>query len=365
TREFHGTAYYFKRNEIFNANEFFRNRDGLPRPSYRFDYPGYNIGGPLYIPGKFNQDKNKLFFFWSQEFLPRKYPTRVGRLTFPTAAERRGDFSQTLDQNGRQIVITDPLTRQPFPDNLVPEARIDRSGQRLLEIFPLPNAVDPARSFNNVFQSTVNQPRDEDILRIDWNIGPKTQFYARGIRNFEAFKGDFNFVLASDVWPQFPINYSIQSAGVVSTLIHTFRPNLINEFTFGINRALQLVSPLNQAGLDKNDRNKLNLNLPQFFPQSNPSKLIPNATFGGVTGAPQLNIEQRYPFFGTNNIWNWSDNLSWVRGTHNMKFGFYLERTTRNAARATAFNGTFDFGRNVNNPLDTNYAFSNALLGVF
>ncbi|MGH7461211.1 MAG: hypothetical protein ACREMA_09310, partial [Longimicrobiales bacterium] len=290
------------------------------------------------------------------------------------AAERRGDFSQTVDTHGAQILIRDPLqtgvctaaTRTAcFPGNLVPDARIDRNGQRLLEIFPLPNAVDPARTFNNVFQSTVDQPRDEDILRIDWNVGPKTVFYARGIRNFEAFRGDFNFVLASNVWPQFPINYSIQSAGVVSTLVHTFRPTLINEFTFGINRALQLVSPLNQAGLEKNDRSKLGLSLPQFFPQSNPSNLIPNATFGGVPSAPQLNIEQRYPFFGTNNIWNWSDNLSWVRGTHNMKFGFYLERTTRNAARATAFNGTFDFGRNVNNPLDSNYAFSNALLGVF
>jgi hypothetical protein len=366
TKDFHGTAYYFKRNEAFNANEFFRNRDGLPKPRYRFDYPGYNVGGPLYIPGKFNANKDKLFFFWAQEFLPRKYPTAVGRRTFPTALERNGDFSQTLDTNRRLIPINDPLAnRSPFPGNIVPQSRIDPVGQKLLSIFPLPNTVDPANTFNSVFQSQVDQPRDEDILRVDWNIGPSTIFYARGIRNYEAFKGDFNFVLASGNWPQFPIEYSIQSAGLVSTLIHTFTPNIVNEFTFGVNRALQLVSPLNQAGLDRNDRNKLNLNLPQFFPQSNPRNLIPNANFGGVQNAPNLNIEQRFPFFGTNNIWNWSDNLSWVNGSHNFKFGFYIERTSRNAARATAFNGTFDFGRNVNNPLDSNFAFSNALLGSF
>ncbi len=365
TKEYHGAGYYFKRNEAFNANEFFRNRDGLPKPRYRFDYPGYNIGGPVPIPW-INKNKEKLFFFWSQEFLPRKYPTRLGRLTFPTPLERRGDFSQTLDTNSRLIPINDPLNnRAPFPGNIVPANRIDSSGQKLLNIFPLPNTTDPNRTFNSVFQSTVDQPRDEDIFRIDWNVGPKTIFYARAIRDYEAFKGDFDFVLASGIWPQFPINYSIQSAGLVSTLIHTFRPNLVNEFTFGINRALQLVSPLNQEGLDRNDRNKLGLNLPQFFPQSNPRNLIPNATFGGVQSAPQLNIEQRFPFFGTNNIWNWSDNLSWIRGPHNMKFGFYIERTSRNAARATAFNGTFNFGRNVNNPLDSNYAFSNALMGIF
>jgi hypothetical protein len=364
-RDFHGVAYYFKRNEAFNANEFFRNRDGLPRPRYRFDYPGYNVSGPIPLPF-YNRNRDKLFFFWAQEWLPRKYPTRLGRITYPTAAERRGDFSQTLDTNLRLIPIWDPLNnRTPFPGNIVPQSRIDPAGQGLLNIFPLPNTVDPANTFNNVFQSSVDQPRDEDILRVDWNIGPKTTFYWRGIRNYEAFKGDFNFVLASDVWPQFPIEYSIQSAGSVSTLIHTFTPRLVNEFTFGVNRALQLVSPLNQAGIDRNDRNKLGLNLPQFFPRSNPLNLIPNATFGGVPNAPQLNIEQRFPFFGTNNIWNWSNNLSWITGAHHLKFGFYFERTSRNAARASAFNGTFDFGRNVNNPLDSNYAFSNALLGNF
>src|SRR5262249_47355175 len=136
------------------------------------------------------------------------------------------------------------------------------------------------------------------------------------------------------------------------------------EFTFGVNRALQTVDPLNQDGIDKNDRTKLGLALPQFFPAINPLNLVPNATFGGISNAPQLNIEQRFPFFGTNNIWNWSDNLSKIWGGHNLKAGFYLEYTTRNAARASAFNGTFSFNNNVNNPLNTGHPFANAILGV-
>src|SRR5207249_267825 len=127
-------------------------RDGLPRPQYRYDFPGYNLGGPVRLPG-FNRDRNKLFFFWSQEFLPRKLPSPQGRLTFPTAAERKGDFSQTLDTNGKLIPIMDPFNnRQPFAGNIVPANRINKSGQGLLNIFPLPNTTDPTHTFNTVFQ---------------------------------------------------------------------------------------------------------------------------------------------------------------------------------------------------------------------
>jgi hypothetical protein len=387
TRDFHGGGFYFKRHEQFNANEYFNNRDGLPKPRYRFNYLGGNIGGPVLIPGTgFNKNRDKLFFFWSQEYLSRKYPTRIGRLTFPTGRERNGDFSQSfigVDSSGRPIpfFLRDPrksgrceaTPARPeagvdyqaacFPGNMIPQGRFDLNGQKLLNQFPLPNINDPSNNFNTVFQSTVDQPRREEILRMDWNISSKTTFYARGIQNYEAFKGDFNFVLASDNWPQFPINYQIESRGLVSTLIHTFDSTLVNEFTFGINRALQTVSPLNQEGIDRNDRVNLGIALPQFFPAINPLNLLPNATFGGVPNAPQFNIEQRYPFFGTNNIWNWSDNISKIWGSHNVKAGFYLEYTTRNAARAAAFNGTFSFDRNVNNPNDTGHPFANALTG--
>lgn len=363
TKEFHGGAYYFLRNEALNANEFFRNRDNLRRPQYRFNYPGYFVGGPVTM-GKFNKDRDKLFFFWSQEFLPRKSPTNLVRRTFPTALERQGNFSSSLDQNGALIPIWDPSNnRVPFPGNIVPPSRIDRNGQALLNIMPLPNAVDPARSYNALIQSTVDQPRRDSILRIDWNIGSRTQFYWRGIQDYEAFKGEFGFVLASSSWPQLPIIYDIRSVGSVATLIHTFSPTKVNEFTFGINRAKQLVGPLNQEGFDRNVRSKIGLNLPQFYPAANPDNLIPNANFGGVPNAGILNIEQRYPFFGTNNIWNYNDNFSWIQGSHNMKFGIYVERTTRNAQRSSAFNGTFNFNRDVNNPLETNYAYSNAILG--
>jgi outer membrane receptor protein involved in Fe transport len=77
----------------------------------------------------------------------------------------------------------------------------------------------------------------------------------------------------------------------------------------------------------------------------------------------QLGVEGRYPFFGQNDIWNGSANLTKVWSAHNVKVGLFFEYTTRRAARTSTFNGTFNFDRNTSNPLDTNHPFANALIG--
>src|SRR4051812_6721814 len=74
TSSFHGSGYWYHRHDGLNANNWKNNRDGLPRNLFRFNDPGYTIGGPLYIPKIFNTQKNKLFFFWSQEFQEQLKP---------------------------------------------------------------------------------------------------------------------------------------------------------------------------------------------------------------------------------------------------------------------------------------------------
>lgn len=363
TKEFHGGAYYFKRNEHLNANNFFNNKNRLPRPQYRFDYPGYYLGGPLLLPGV-NRNRDKLFFFWSQEVLMHKQPTDLARRTFPTALERQGNFSQSVDTNGVMIPILDPLNnRQPFSGNIVPPNRINAGGQALLNRFPLPNTVDPNRAYNTVFQGVSDQPHQVEILRVDWNLSPSTTFYTRGIKYYDNEKGSYGQWFTGAGWPHFPAQNERNSHGLVMSLIHTFDPTMVNEFTWGVNRRNQRVSFLSTSDQALNDRNKLGLNLPQFHPEINPYNLVPNVSFGGISNAPNENIESRFPFFGTNNIWNFTDNFSKVWKTHNLKAGFYIERTSRNSARGSNFNGTFNFDRNVNNPFDANYAFANAALG--
>ncbi|HXE14413.1 MAG TPA: TonB-dependent receptor [Bryobacteraceae bacterium] len=366
TKDFHGGAYYFLRNEAMNANEFFNNRDGLPRKQYRYNNPGYFIGGPVLLPKvPFNRNRDKLFFFWQQDFLPLTTPSSVQHQTFPTQLERNGDFSQSgvpiYDPNfpGQKVV---------FPNNIVPANRIDPNGQKLLSLFPLPNGEGPGNQYNWSGVSVNKQPRRDSVLRGDYNISPNTIFYVRLIQDYQASQGGYQLLAGlggSTTWPQLPISYEIHSAGLVSTLIHTFNPTTVNELTFGVNRAKQTVDPLTQGALDANDRTKLGMTLSQFYPANNPYNLIPNATFSGnIPNVGALNIEQRYPFYGTNNIWDYSDNFSKIAGNHNLKFGVFLERGTRNAARTSYFNGTFSFNRDSLNPLDTNYSYSNALLGV-
>jgi hypothetical protein len=374
TREFHGGGYYFKRNEALNANDFFRNRDGLPRTFYRYDYPGYYIGGPVRIPGLL-KTREKLFFFWSQEYLPRTTPTALGRLTFPTALERQGNFSQTVDTNGAVIPVNDPLNTDAngkaiqFPGNVIPANRIDKAGQGLLNVFPAPNAVDPGHTFNSVFQGRLSQPHHFEVLRLDWNIDSKTTFYTRLHHNGDKTisKDWFNAFPVNNTFPLITGSYEFPSRGAVATLIHTFNPTLINELTFGVNRYRQKDFQPDASSLDKVNRTKLGIDFPQFFPALNPLNVIPNANFGGVQNAPSIAWEQRWIFFGTNTPYTLSDNISKIAGKHNLKAGFFFERTSRNAVACcpgSSFMGTADFGRNTNNPLDTNYAFSNALLGV-
>src|SRR5206468_3866711 len=74
TREYHGTGYWFVRNEAFNANDFFNNRYGLKRPQYRYNSEGASIGGPIFIPHLWNTSKNLLFGFYNIEALQSAVP---------------------------------------------------------------------------------------------------------------------------------------------------------------------------------------------------------------------------------------------------------------------------------------------------
>ena len=142
TLEFHGSGYWYHRNEGLNANTYINNVRGLAKPLFRYNDPGYTIGGPVDIPKVFERARQKAFFFFSQEYQKQLSPNTAKNVVVPSALERKGDFSQSLNNNGAKLTfINDPLTQTPFPGMLVPANRIYAPGQALLNLFPLPNTA--------------------------------------------------------------------------------------------------------------------------------------------------------------------------------------------------------------------------------
>jgi hypothetical protein len=208
TSKYSGSLAYYRRNEAYNTNTWDRElacntataaggtSPSCAKPRYRYDNTAYTIGGPVLIPGtNFNSGRDRLFFFWSQDILPRNDPAGLQNSTMPTALERKGDFSQTVGTNGNRIWIKDPLlaaqnlacnanTGGPgcFANNMIPAERINPLGSNILNLFPLPNATDPTggRQYNYQFEGITEKLRLDQVLKIDWNVAPgKTTFNSR------------------------------------------------------------------------------------------------------------------------------------------------------------------------------------------
>ena len=384
SKDFRGSAAYYKRDDSWNGNEFNRREAckagqaaSCKPPLYTFDNEAWTLGGPVLIPGtSFNKGRNKLFFFFSQDILQRTDPGNLNNRRMPTALERAGDFSQTVDTQGRRIWIRDPqlsgscstTTGGPacFANNIIPGNRINPTAQALLNLFPQPTQAQDANGNNYTFQTVQDWPRNDQVLRVDYNIAPRTTAYGRVQWGYEKRAGGVSFLGSGGGWPQQPSKYEIDTVSYVNTLLHTFNQSTFAEMTVGVNWAHQYTSALDAAARDLNDST---IHLPswrQFFPEANPDNLLPNATFtGGIPGTlASFASDNRWPFFGFNTLFNISGNLTKVKGAHNMKTGLFVERTTRPAQRASTFNGTLSFNSDGSNPLNTNVGFANALLGA-
>jgi hypothetical protein len=391
---FSGSAAYYKRHEAFNENSWDRRRSCdaakvqgqtsalCDTPRYRYDNTAWTIGGPVLVPGTdFNRNRDKLFFFFSQDLLPRTDPLGVQNSTMPTALERNGDFSQTRDNQGRLRFIKDPLSGLPcnvnsggagcFAGNIIPQDRISPLGRAMMAMFPLPNATDPTggQQYNYQFDSSVEKLRRDNVVRVDYNIRPGTTFYSReqfGKEIFHRGYGNPIGLFTQGAWPQMQNSYDINTFSTVNTLIHTFSATTVLEVIGGMNWSEQLVYPVDDSELTRNQYpNALPLHRP-FFPEANPLQVLPTLNFGGTNALPNtptVGFTNRYPFTATNGLKNFSANLTHLRGAHNLKAGIFYERTARPAQRASSFNGVYSFNGNASNPFDTNFGYANALLG--
>ena len=380
SNQFHGDTRFFHRNEGLNANGWFNNHTVpvTPIPLYRYNYFGYQLGGPVLVPGtEFNKNRDKLFFFWSQEFYRQLVPSaQIDTFRTPTALERTGDFSQSVDGDGNPLTIYNPATGLPFPGNridpnsLTPAQRnIFNQISKVMSLYPLPN-VSGNNAYNYATPLSYNNPRREDILRLDYQINQSNRFYGRWIKNAQTTttpmtEGD----LACMGQLQIPGGCLSQqpSWNVSLDLVSTLRPNLLNEVSVG--PSVIRSSATGRNGNISVGQNDINLPLLYAVP---PTTSIPDLSFEGNS-----NLKYPWSYFGANPWYqanttvNFNDNFTWVKQNHTLKFGIFYQRNRKDQIAWGNSNGQFTFNNCAtsadqgNCPSTSGMAYASALLGNF
>ena len=370
TKQFHGDIYGYLRNEDLNANDYFNNLNKVAKPIYRYVIGGGSIGGPVYIPKKFNTNRNRIFFFFNDQYAYQGIPGSLGEYTMPTALERTGNFSQSVTVGGALIPVNPSGSKTAYPGNIVPASQLSPLGAGLLSVFPLPNFNNRAVSggnYNYLYQNTPDTNREEYTYKIDFLLTDKLRMYGRNNQINNSQSGYSIGVLPGPPWGLVEGFYNTRSETPSINVIYTITPTLINETTFGINHWDEPGGPLNAAQLAKAQRSTYGVQgLGQYYPAANAYNYLPIMSFSDVPNAAGFSYDSRTPIDGATTIFTITDNLTKVYGKHTIKAGVTITRSRAwKGNPGTAYSGNFAFGKDVNNPLDSGYGYSNALLGVF
>ena len=395
-RDFHGSGYLYRRHDsdllgigkVGNANNWRNNRDGIPVSTLRLNDFGYTLGGPVVIPGKFNEGRDKLFFFVAQEFQHQFRPQAARNVRVPTALERQGDFSQSVDRSGNLFpYIRDYQTGLPcsasntagcFQDGgvlgRIPKNRLYQPGLAILGMFPLPNSLDTVRSgFNFTSQISDDYPRREDLARIDFHPSASWRIFARYVNNYDQVTSNYgSFVLGANV-PLVPIVDKRPGRGLALSVTKILGPTMVNEFTFGYGHNQINIDPTSD-GLTKT---KLGLaGLPVLFPGAIQNDFVPRFDWTGRVAVTAAANQARNgdaaafgtnnaPFFNFNTTYDLIDNLSKVFGRHSVKVGVYFQRSLKDQTSFANANGLINFGDDSSNPFDSGFGYANTALGIY
>ena len=331
TNRFHGSAFEFHRNAALDARNFFAPA-GEPKPKYIRNQFGGALGGPI--------ARDRTFFFVDYEGTrSREGITRITNV--PTAAERQGDFSQSLFG-----VPTNPFTGMPFDGGVVPSFFIHPVGRAIAALYPLPNRNVP---FQNFVSSPVQRDDNDSFdARVDHRLTDKASLtfrYSFGDRDlFEPFTGPtFSLV------PGFGDIVKRRSQNAMTTLTLVLTPNLVNETRVAFNRVAASVT---QEGSVLNS----DVGLPAISPRARDLGL----SFITVTGFSPLGDEGNNPQKSVTNVYQVINNSSYVHGDHLFKFGLDFRFSQQNAFRDVESRGRLQFSPFLTL---TNNALADLLLG--
>ncbi len=330
TNGFHGTVYNFLRNEKLDARNFF---DPVVKPPFKRNDYGFTLGGPAV--------KDKLFFFFSYENLLRRESSTVNN-TIPTLAMRSGDFSALA------VPVYDPATydpatrtRQPFPGNVIPVARLDPVAKQLINFYPAPQNTRSSQNF--IF----NPPNREDVGKIntreDYQVSQNHQLSW-------LFNRQSGVIPASTSLPSpaFGGNTRVTdvqaySSGLTWTAVVSQR--LVTTTKLGWSKDEFLIDFSPEAIALGNVNAKLGLVTP-------PSGLPVSYPNFSLTGFSSLGAGNFLPVWSNGQNRQFKNDTNWVRGNHVLKFGVDTQWIQTNNVNSRQLGGAFSFsGRYTRNSL--------------
>jgi hypothetical protein len=239
TNQFHGVVYEFFRNDHLNANSWQNNRTGVRRNLFQRNEYGGAVGGPIL--------RDRTFFFVNYE--AQRQGTPIDFIsTVPTAEQRQGDFSRTLDSAGRPVTIYDPLTtrpdpnqpgryiRDPFPGNRIPQERINAISRNVIDFWPAANRPGEGPTLFNNYYRAAKRVSDSYawVGRIDHMLSEKHRLFGRILtRDTDATTrglGEENMAFPAQS------NSSNPRRSALVSLTSTFTPSLLGELRVSYTR---------------------------------------------------------------------------------------------------------------------------------
>ena len=385
SNRFHGTAYEYLRNDAFDALSY-----GVTTPDkLRYNLFGGNFSGWLPLPGVSKASDKKLFFFYNREMTRRTIvPSGQNFVDIPAPAVLlNGDFS-AFNKTGNNMdhapfpvgTVFQPGTMTydgsgnitggtPFPGNIVPPSMWKSNTANLMKLFTgIPGYQSfPAAPATGLvrwqFQSPQKLEKDQDMLRVDYNITDKMMTYFRWVND------DQTEFQPGAIWgwnsygPQLPFAKMQRPKPGSSwswNIVNTFSPTVATETILSYNHQSQSLTPSDQNA----DRTALGVNFAQLYPLTNVANYIPDFQADAGNGLPGMTVAFGDPgWHNDGKDYAFTENLTWVKKAHILKFGFYYNRDNKKQTATWGQEGNIQFYGGKNNHGDTGSNLANLLLG--
>lgn len=316
----HGAVVEFVRNDIFDARPYFLKAAAGKAPLRQNQF-GFELDGPVVIPRVYN-GRNRTFFMAAYEGL-RQVQRTVSLATLMTPQMFQGDFSQV------PTPIKDPSTGQPFPNNLVPAARISPVVQKLQQYYPQPNLQGITNNFSAVVPN--ENDIDQTLIRFDQNIGDKVRLFFRYQRQWQN-------LLAGSANPANATISPVDSDNFSVGYTHVLTPRLVSDARFG--RQYSNASLVNDFYVNRIVGAGAELGIPGFDADvrfNNPG--IPDFTVPGFTAFSNVGTNS----FVDDKTWQVSEQISFTSGAHTIVAGLEFRKLVTGQQGGTSSRGIFNF----------------------